>query len=83
MKAIPFDQFIAAPATAFDRVVGDREEVIVTREGHEAVVVVALDEYESLREALHVMSSPANARRLLDSIEELESGRGIGRDLIA
>ncbi|MEL4506089.1 hypothetical protein AAEX63_14790 [Luteococcus sp. H138] len=37
---------------------------------------VSLADYESLRETAYLLRSPANARRLLDSIENLESGRG-------
>ena len=44
--------------------------------------MVSLDEYESLHETAHLMRSPANARRLLDAMERLESGRGQARDLL-
>ena len=57
-------------------VVNDREEVTITRAGHEPVVIVSLDDYESLKETAYLRRSPANAQRLLDSIERLESGHG-------
>lgn len=82
MKAISFSEAMAAIAKTFDTVIDDQEEVIVTREGQESVVIMPLGEYESLMETAYLMSSPGNARRLLASIEELESGRGIVRDLI-
>jgi antitoxin YefM len=50
-----------------DAVVNDREEVVITRAGHEPVVIVSLDDFESLRETAYLMRSPANARRLLDA----------------
>ncbi|ANS80085.1 YefM protein (antitoxin to YoeB) [Serinicoccus hydrothermalis] len=53
-----------------------REEVVVTRAGHEPVVIVSLADYESLRETAYLMRSPANARRLLDAMERLEAGGG-------
>lgn len=65
-----------------DRVVNDREEVVITRAGHEPVVIVSLEEYESLRETAYLMRSPANARRLLGAMERLEDGRGAAHDLI-
>jgi antitoxin YefM len=68
-------------AETLNAVVDDREEVIVTRAGHEPVVIVALDEYESLKETAYLLRSPENARRLLASIERLESGAGIAREL--
>ena len=60
----------------------DREEVVITRAGHEPVVIVSLEDYESLRETAYLMRSPANARRLLDAMERLEAGRGEPHDLI-
>ncbi len=65
-----------------DSVVNDREEVVITRAGHEPVVIVSLEDFESLRETAYLMRSPANARRLLDAMERLESGDGEARDLV-
>lgn len=63
-------------AEVLDGVVNDREEVVITRAGHEPVVIVSLDDYESLKESAYLMRSPANARRLMDAMERLEAGRG-------
>ena len=68
-------------AAVLNSVVDDREEVVITRAGHEPVVIVSLDDYESLKGAAYLLRSPANARRLLSSIDRLESGGGIERDL--
>lgn len=54
---------------------------MITRAGHDPVVMVALDDYESLKETAHLLKSPENARRLLASIDRLEHGAGITRDL--
>jgi antitoxin YefM len=69
-------------AEVLDGVVNDREEVVITRAGHEPVVIVSLEDYESLRESAYLMRSPANARRLLDAMERLEAGRGQTHDLV-
>jgi antitoxin YefM len=45
------------------------------------VVIVSLDDYESLKETAYLLRSPENVRRLISSIERLESGEGIQRDL--
>lgn len=68
-------------AETLSAVVNDREEIVITRAGHEPVVIVSLDEYESLKETAYLLRNPANARRLLGSIERLESGRGTVADL--
>ncbi|THV40842.1 type II toxin-antitoxin system Phd/YefM family antitoxin [Glycomyces buryatensis] len=82
MKTISFSQSRAEYAKTLDTVINDREEVIVTRSGHDPVVIVALDEYESLKETAYLLKSPANARRLFDAMERMERGGGIERDLI-
>jgi antitoxin YefM len=69
-------------AEVLDGVTNDREEVVITRAGHDPVVIVSLDDYESLRETAYLMRSPANARRLLDAMERLEAGRGASHDLL-
>ena len=62
------EQFIEV----LDYVEAHREEATITRAGHESAVVLPLFEYESLRETMYLMSSPANARRLMDSVARLE-----------
>ena len=56
----------------FDYVEAHREEATITRAEHEPTVVMPLSEYESLRETMYLMSSPANACRLMNSIARLE-----------
>lgn len=59
---------------ALTAVANDREVIVIDRAGHDSVVMVPLDEYESLLETVHLMRSSANARRLLDAMERLEAG---------
>lgn len=82
MRTMSYSESRANYAETLNRVVDDREEVIITRAGHESVVIVALDDYESLKEAAHLLRSPENARRLLASITRLEQGEGVARDLV-
>lgn len=82
MKTMSYTESRARYAEVLDGVINDREEVIITRAGHDPVVIVSLDDYESLRETAYLMRSPGNARRLLDAMERLEAGRGEAHDLI-
>jgi antitoxin YefM len=68
-------------AETLTAVVEDREEVVITRAGHEPVVIVSLDDYQSLKETAYLLRSPENARRLLGAVDRLESGGGTVRDL--
>lgn len=81
MRTMTYTESRARYAEVLDRVVNDREEVVITRAGHEPAVIVSLADYESLRETAYLLRSPENARRLLASIDELESGNGTERDL--
>jgi antitoxin YefM len=51
-------------ARVLDSVVDDRQPVVITRNKAPSVVLVALEEYEAMAETLHLLRSPANARRL-------------------
>ena len=54
----------------------ERAGVIVTRQGKPSVVILSLEDYEALTETADLLRSPANARRLLDAIDELNAGKG-------
>lgn len=82
MKTLSYTESRARYAEVLNSVVNDREEVIITRAGHEPVVIMSLADFESLRETAYLMRSPANARRLLDAMERLEAGRGEQHDLV-
>ncbi len=82
MKTLSYTESRARYAEVLDSVVNDREEVVITRAGHEPVVLMSLADFESLRETAYLMRSPANARRLLDAMERLEAGRGEQHDLL-
>ncbi len=82
MKTMSYTESRARYAEVLDGVVDDREEVVITRAGHEPVVIVSLADYESLRETAYLMRSPANARRLLDAMDRLEAGGGTAHELV-
>lgn len=63
-----------------DKVCDDRAPLVVTRRNGEAVVMLALTEYESLEETLHLLSDPANAEHLRRSMAQAEAGEFIEFD---
>jgi len=65
-----------------DKVSDDRAPLIVKRPGKRPVVVIDLEEYRGMEETIYLMRSPANARRLLKSIQSLDRGKGVERALI-
>ena len=82
MRTMTYSESRAKFAETLNAVVDDREEVVITRAGHDPVVMVSLDDYESLKETAYLLRSPENARRLLTSIDRLEAGNGSTRDLV-
>ncbi|PMC69592.1 type II toxin-antitoxin system Phd/YefM family antitoxin [Corynebacterium aurimucosum] len=82
MKTMSYSESRARYAEVLQSVVDDREEVIITRNGHESAVIVSLDDYNSLRETAYLLRSPRNAQRLLDSIENLNAGEATEHELV-
>lgn len=76
MRTMSYTESRKRYAEVLDSVVNDREEVVITRAGHEPVVILSLADFESLRETAYLLRSPTNARRLLDAMERLEAGEG-------
>ena len=72
MKTFSYNGSAEQFTEILDYVEAHREEAMTTRAGHEPTVVMPLSEYASLRETMYLMNSPANARRLMDSIARLE-----------
>lgn len=67
-------------AETMDEVCNDRVPVIITRRNAGSVVMMSREEYDSLEETAHLMRSPENARRLLEAVEGIESGKGGERE---
>ena len=75
MRTINFSEARSTLKDVFDYVVVDDDVTIITRRDAGDVVVMSLDSYNSWRETMHLMSSPANARRLNESIAQARAGR--------
>jgi len=82
MKIMSYSESRAHYAEVLDTVVDDHEEVVITRAGRPPAVIVALSDYESMKETAYLTRNPANARHLLEGIEELESGGGVYGELV-
>jgi antitoxin YefM len=83
MDVLTYSDTRAALKAVMDRVVEDKAPVVVTRRRGESVVMVSLADWNAMEETLHLVSSPANARRLEEAVAQLEGGGGTERDIIA
>lgn len=81
MEAITYTAARENLATTMDRVCDNHDPVIITRKRDQAVVMMSLEDYESLQETAYLLRSPANARRLSEGIAQLEQGKGVIKEL--
>jgi antitoxin YefM len=81
MKAITYTAVRETLADTMQRVCEDHDPVVITRRRDQAVVMIALADYEALEETAYLLRSPKNARRLRSAIEQLRAGRGKERKL--
>jgi len=83
MRAKSISDFRKNIAADIDAAVEDHVPLIITRTGGKpAAVVMSLEDFESWKETIYLMSSPANAEELRASIAELKSGGGTERKLV-
>ncbi len=80
MEIVNYTTFRSNLKHWLDKVVGDCDELIIKRKGGKDVVLLPLDEYNSLVETTYLLSGK-NREVLLQSIEELEAGSGTERKL--
>jgi antitoxin YefM len=82
MATITYSEARSKLAETMEKVCDDHAPIIITRKNSRSVVMISLDDFKALEETSYLLRSPRNARRLLESIAELESGGGTKRELI-
>lgn len=68
-------------AKTMKKVCDDHAPVVITRKSSEPVVMMSLEDFQALEETAYLLRSPKNTRRLLDSITELNAGKGSEKEL--
>jgi antitoxin YefM len=82
VKAISYTTARQNLAETMDAVCRDHTPVVVTRRANDSVVIISLEDFSALEETTYLLRSPKNARRLMESIAQLESGKGIEKELV-
>ena len=82
MNAVNYSDLRRNLKTYLDRVYEDREALIVTRKNNENVVLLSIDQYNSLVETDYLLSSEANARHLVDSLRNARADAVAEHELI-
>jgi len=81
METVNYTDFRSNLKHWFDKVVNDVSDIIIKRKNGKDLVLISLDEYNSLKETTYLLTGK-NRDILLNSIKELETGNGMGKDLI-
>ena len=81
MIAANYSEFRTGLKSYLDSVEDDNETLIIKRKSGKGTVMISLDEYNSIMETLHLLSSKKNADRLYQSIKQMKSGKTIKPNL--
>jgi antitoxin YefM len=82
MMAANYSEFRGDLKRYLDQVENNHETLIIKRGKGKGAVMISLDEYNSLMETVHLLSSKENADRLYESIQQMKDGDSISKDLI-
>jgi antitoxin YefM len=74
MTVVTYTELRQRLAAVMDQVCDSAAPVIVTRQNARPVVMLSLEEYESMAETLHLLRNPRNAERLIRSIAAADAG---------
>lgn len=82
MIAANFTEFRTKLKKYLDKVELDNETLVIKRNSGKGSVMISLDEYNSIMETVHLLSSKTNADRLYESIQQMREGKTLERELI-
>ena len=82
MIAANFTEFRTKLKKFLDSVEDNNETLIIKRKAGKGTVIISLDEYNSIMETVHLLSSKANADRLYESIQQMKDGKVVSEGLI-
>lgn len=81
MQVISYSEARNSLKTVLDGVIENADITIINRRDGGDAVVMSLDHYQQMAETLYLLSSPANARHLAESIKQYRDGKSGKREL--
>lgn len=81
MKLMNYTEARNGLAGAMKQAIDDRTPIMITRNGEGSVVMISEEEYRSMEETLHLLSTPANAERIRRGLAEYAEGKLLDREL--
>jgi antitoxin YefM len=75
MKTTTLTDFRKNIKSKMDQVYDDHDVLIISRKAEKDMVLMSLRDYESLNETAYLLGNPANAARLMRSLENAKAGK--------
>ena len=82
MNAITYTDLRKNLKTFMDQVYDDHEPIIVTRKNNQNLILISIEDYNSLLETDYLLSNSANEKRLLESLAKARTGKSFYKDII-
>ena len=82
MNAVSYSDLRQNLKSFMDQVYSDHEPLIITRKNNENLVLISIDEYNSLKETNYLLSNESNAEHLRKSIKQFHAGQINKKDLL-
>lgn len=82
MNVLTYTEARASFKQTMDDVCRHHEPTVITRQRGEHVVMMSLADFNSMEETMYLLSSPANAQRLMASIAQVKAGKAKIRELL-
>ncbi|MCI5113777.1 MAG: antitoxin [Candidatus Electrothrix sp. AW2] len=82
MNAVPTAQAAKGLEVLIEKIIEDAEPTILLNDTGDKAVLMSLEEFNSWKETLYLLSNPANAEHLCRSLQEAEQGKVAEQELI-
>lgn len=82
MRVVNYTEFRKHLAESLNIVNDGGDIVVVSRSKGKSVVVMSLEEYNSMKETFYLTSTKVNREKLDEAIEEMNKGKFVRRKLI-
>jgi antitoxin YefM len=82
MIAANYSEFRTQLKKFLDNVEENNEILIIKRGTGKGTVMISLDEYNSIMETVHLLSSKSNADRIYESMQQMKEGKVVRNGLI-
>ena len=81
MRTANYTEFRKNLKENIDTIIKDNDALLIDRGNNTGVVMISLDEYNSIKETEYIMSNPAVLEDISRSLREINEGKGVELDL--